>query len=290
MAKKAKQPAFAILKKKPIRNVVVVSDLHVGCRLGLCSPDGADLDDGGKYMPSKMQLKIWSYWQEFFGDWVPRVTQGEPFILVANGDLIEGSHHGSTTQFSQNIEDQVDHAEKILKPIVRSCEKYYQIRGTEAHVGKSGRDEEELAKRLGATPNEEGVFSRWDLWLKLSGDWCHFLHHIGGTSSAAHEVSAVNAELSAIYTEAGRWGHEPPKIICRSHRHRCSEIRLPCPGGYATAFVTPAWQAKTPFSWKIAGARNSTPQFGGSIIRRGEEDIYTRHFVKDIGRTEGVVA
>lgn len=272
--------------KTEVRNIVVVSDLHVGCALALCHPDGAALDDGGSYMPSKMQRKLWDYWESFWGEWVPRVTHGEPFIVVLNGDLIDGVHHNSTTQWTHNCTDQGRHAEKILLPIRDMCEgRLYVIRGTEAHVGKSAREEELLAKAIGGIPDKEGNFSRWELWKRLGEHLIHFLHHIGNTSSSAHESSAVNAELSAIYTDCGRWGNECPSIVVRSHRHRCIEVRLPARSGYATVFVTPAWQLRTPFCWKIAGARVTTPQIGGSLIRLGDEELHTRHCVWDIGRT-----
>lgn len=276
-----------------IRTIVDISDTHVGCKLALCHPDGAEQDDGGLYMPSKLQLQIWSWWEEFWGEWVPRVTKGEPFAVVHNGDVLDGQHHRATTQWAQNIQDQRSHAEKILKPVVEIAEgRYYQIRGTEAHVGISGQDEEALARSLGALPNEHGQHARWELWLRPNPDapLCHFLHHIGTTSSAQHETSALNAEYAAICTDCARFGREPPLIVARAHRHRCSEIRLPVRRGYATVFVTPCWQLKTPFAWKVSGARVTTPQIGASVIRIGDEEAHTRHFVNDLerGRVEVV--
>lgn len=273
-----------------IANLVVISDTHVGCKLALVHPDGADLDEGGKYMPSAIQRKVWSMWEEFWQTWVPSVTHGEPFAVIHNGDAIDGVHHNSTTQWSHNLNDQVNHAYKILAPVVAQCKgRYYHIRGTEAHVGKSASEEERLARLLGAIPNEVGQFARYELWKRIQRGkktaLCHFLHHIGTTSSSAHETSAINAELSAIYTDSGRWGAEPPMVVCRSHRHRCAEIRLPAKGGYACSMVTACWQLKTPFAWKIAGARVTTPQIGGSLIRYGDEEIHTRHMVWDIGRS-----
>lgn len=272
-----------------IRNVVVISDQHVGDGLGLCHPDGAALDDGGTYYPSKLQRKAWDFWEEFFGEWAPRATKGEPFIVVNNGDVIDGVHHGSTTQWSHNLGDQSEHAYQILKPVVDLCEgRYYHIRGTEAHVGKSAVEEERLAKRLGAIPSEEGQHARYELWLRVGGYLCHFLHHIGTTSSSQHETSALNAEYAAMCVDAARFGREPPVIVARAHRHRNSEIRLPSRGGYATVFVTACWQLKTPFAWKVAGARVTTPQMGGSLIRVGDEELHTRHCVWDIQRTREV--
>ena len=127
---------------RTIRNIVVISDTHCGCRVGLCHKDGAALDDGGRYAPSRLQRKVFGMWEEFWGERVPRAVKREPFIVVHNGDAIDGVHHGSTTQISHNILDQVGLAENLLRPIVEKCEgRYYHIRGTEAHVGKSGTHE-----------------------------------------------------------------------------------------------------------------------------------------------------
>lgn len=269
-----------------VRNIICVSDLHCGCQLGLCPPN-VKLDSGGKYSASDLQKKVWTMWKYFWKEWVPVATKGEPFVLVVNGDAIDGNHHGSTTQISHNDNDQVSIAEEILFPIVNNvmCEKYYHIRGTEAHTGKSGQNEEMLAKKLGAVPDSKGNHARWDLWLKMSKSLIHFTHHVGCTSSAAYESTAVYKELVEAYNEAGRFGDRPPDCICRSHRHRQMEIRVPNKNGYGIAFTTPGWQLKTPYTYRIGLGRSSTPQIGGYLIRCGDEDtLYTRFKIWKIER------
>jgi hypothetical protein len=275
---------------KANRNLVVVSDLHAGCRVGLHPPEPSRMDGGGQYIPSDFQRKMWAWWEEFWNDWVPTVTRREPYDIVVNGDAIDGAHHRSTTQISQNIEDQQRIAEACLQRVVERCKKkggtYYHIRGTEAHVGQSGEYEEKLARSLGAKPNKDKDYARFDLWKRV-GSKClvHLLHHIGTTASAAHESSAVNAELTASYVEAARWGREPPDFIVRSHRHRSIAVDLNSAKGYAAAIVTPAWQGKTPFVWKVPGARISEPQVGGIVIREGDEEFYYRRWVKSFDRS-----
>lgn len=276
-----------------VSNLIVVSDTHCGCRLGLYHPEQlVKVDDGGFYQASDFQKKMWEFWRQFWDEWVPLVTRGEPYHLVHNGDLVDGVHHNSTTQISHNIEDQKDVARKAFLPEVKRClalgGTYYQIRGTEAHVGQSAQYEESLAREFGAKPNADGQYARYDLWLRVGnaeGPLVHLLHHIGTTSSAAHEASAVNAEITAEYVEAGRWGHQPPDYIVRSHRHRSIAVDLNSKRGYAAAIVTPAWQGKTPFVWKVPGARISQPQFGGLLIRQGDEEFYYRRCVWSVGRS-----
>lgn len=264
------------------RNLVCISDTHVGCQFGLCHPKGARLDGGGVYRPTKLQKQIWRYWQAF-GNWITAATKGEEYAVLINGDILDNVHHNSTHQWSHNLEDQAAHAYMILAPFVDKCEELYIVRGTPVHSGESAVEEERLAKRLGAKPTKDGCYSRNDLWLQMGRHIIHAAHHIGTTSSSAHETSAVNAELTALFTESGRWGHKPPSIIVRSHRHRCSEIKLPAEHCSATAFVTAAWQVKTPYAYKCASGRTSTPQIGGSLIRLSDE-LHTRHKVWDVGR------
>jgi hypothetical protein len=275
-----------------VRNLIVFSDTHCGCRLGLLDPVGIVVDGGGRYGPSDFQKKMWSWWVEFWSEWVPSVTRGEPYDVVHNGDAIDGVHHRSTTQISQNIEDQQRIAEAVLRPVVERCKAsggtYYHIRGTEAHVGQSGEYEERLARSIGAKPNSEGQYARFDLWKRVGsakGPLVHLLHHVGTTGSAAHEASAVNAELTAEYVEAARWGRQPPDFIVRSHRHRSIAVDLNSARGYAAAIVTPAWQGRTPFTWKIPGARISEPQVGGIVIRDGDEEFYYRRWVRSFERS-----
>lgn len=273
-----------------IPNLIVVSDTHAGCRLALIKGP-IPLDDGGTYHPSAFQKKLYAMWREFWDEWVPEVTRGEPFDLVHNGDALEGVHHRSTTQISHNFQDQIRIAEDVLSEPVKRCKAsggtYYHIRGTEAHVGSSGVYEEMLAQRLGAKPNDEGQYARYELWKRVGGEkgpLVHLLHHVGTTGSAAHEASAVNAELTASFVEAARWRLEPPDYVVRSHRHRSIAVEIDGGNGYAAAIVTPAWQGRTPFAYKIPGARLAQPQFGGIVIRHGDVEHYWRRRVWSIDR------
>lgn len=249
-------------------NLVVVSDLHAGCRLGIMPPAGMTLDDGGMYKPSNFQRKTWAMWREFWDEWVPLVTKNEPFGVVINGDLVDGSHHGSTTQVSQNPADQETIAYDAIAPLVDRCAgRLWIIRGTEAHGGKSGVDEERLARRIGSIPNEQGQSARWELWKRVGPALVHLTHHIGTTGSHAYESSSVHKELTEALVEAGRWREEPPQVVVRSHRHRYIKTEMATAAGPAYSVVTPSWQGRTPFAYRVPGARQSPPQFGGIVIR-----------------------
>ncbi len=276
-----------------ICNLVVVSDIHAGCRLALCPPEGATLDDGGPYKQSPLQKKLWKYWRIFWDEFIPEATKGEPYGIVINGDAVEGTHHKATTPISHNPEDQRRIAVGIIKPLVDLCEgRLWMVRGTEAHVGNSACDEENVAKQVGAIPNKEGQHARWDLWKTIGNDYLvHCLHHIGTTGSQAYEATAVHKELVEEFIEAGRWRRRPPDCIVRSHRHRAFQINIPIGAdsgetGNALGLVTPAWQGKTPFAWKIPGARLATPQFGGILIRAAHGRLFADSKVWTVERSD----
>ena len=265
---------------KGINNYVLVSDSHIGCSSALCHPDGFLRDEGGIYKPSLDQLAVYEKWIEFWYDWVPRVTEGEPYAIVNIGDSIDGVHHGSVTQISHNLESQRLHAIKVWEPIVEMAAAYYHIRGTEAHVGKSSQEEEAIAKALGALPDKAGRHARYELWFRIGDDdrggLGHAMHHIGCTGSSHYESSAVMREVTEAFVEAGRWGDEPPRLIARGHRHRHIKIQIPGGKGDVIGMTTPAWQLKTPFTSKIAGGRLSQPQIGGCVARYHGGELYIR--------------
>ena len=185
-----------IKRKRPITHQVVVSDTHCGCRLGLCPPE-VRLDDGGTYRHSRMQATVWAWWEEFWGEWVPHITKGEPYAVVVNGDPMDGNHHGSVTQISHNPVDQKHVALAAFRPVVDLCEgRFYMIRGTEAHGGESGNLEENLAEELGAISNEEGQHARWEMWFRLGQALVHYSHHIGTAGSMHYESTALMRELA----------------------------------------------------------------------------------------------
>ncbi len=280
----------AALAFTPIKNVIVVSDLHAGSRLGLCPRDGVTLDEGGRYMPSKLQQAVYAYWEAFWRWAIDEACHGEPFVLVVNGDTTDGTPFNSTVQVSNSPSDQIHIAQELLAPIVDRAALYFQIKGTEVHVGKAGWVEEQVGELLGAELNSVGQRARYELRLQVGDRILQVMHHIGTTGSTAYESTAVLKEFNAALEHAARWGRKPCNIVGRSHRHVHCEVRLPTAQGYGISFVTPGWQLKTPFAWRIPGARQAPPQFGGSVIRLGDQDFYTRHWVQVIDSTETVIA
>jgi len=269
-----------------INNLIVISDTHCGDQLALC-PKSISLKHGGKYQSSKFQLAILRAWEYFWDEWVPKVTRKEPYAVLFNGDMTEGIHHGGSHQISHDKSDQQNIAYEMLAPVVDKCKgRFYYVSGTEVHAGEAGQDEEKLAERLGALPDDAGRRSRYEIFFKVGKALVHASHHIGVTGSMAYETTALTKEFNEFCAESARWKRPIPNIIVRSHRHRHSEVRVPTVDGYGIIFVTSAWQLKTPFLFRTPGGRVSTPNIGGSLIRYGDEEFYTRHYTIQTARAK----
>lgn len=267
-----------------IKNIVCISDTHFGCKFGLCPPK-VKLDEGGYYIHSDLQKKVWQMWKQWWNKYVPLYTKGEPFVLVHVGDSIDGVHHNASTQITHNIKDQLAIARQVMEPIVEKSEKYFHIRGTGSHVGTSGEADEGLAKGLGAVPDDVGNYARWELWVEMNGRLIHFSHHVGGTSSSSYESTAVYKELVEAFVQAGRFGDRPPDVIIRGHRHRHFKTQV----GNRWSEIVPGWQLKTPYVYRLTSGRASPPQFGGIVIRSGKDDpIYSRSKIWHVKRPKEV--
>jgi hypothetical protein len=270
------------------RQIIVVSDLHCGCQLGLCPPPEVHkvpLDGGGWYEPSDLQRKVWAWWEEFWHEWVPSQTRGEPYGVVINGDAIEGAHHRAKTPITTNFADQIALAKTVLLPVLTGVAAAWMVRGTEAHVGECAENEELLSQQLPVRKTEHGRGTRIELRLRVGDALVDIQHHIAATGSSAFETTALQREFVIACEEAGRWGREPPDVLIRAHRHRAAKTEVPTRKGSGIVLTTPGWQLKTPYAYRLPGGRQSYPQFGGVLVRHGDEHIYTKHRVWDIDRS-----
>jgi len=270
----------------PIKNLVVVSDIHAGSKVGLCPPRGVPLLDGGTYKPSRIQRKMWKHWRTFWDEWVPGKTKGEPFSLVLNGDLMDWDHHGTSSIFSKSVGDQLACARAILEPIAEKAERVFLTIGTIAHSGEQGEAEEALGAALGAEQDpEEGRFAAYELWIYVGRALCHICHTVGTTQSDYYETTAVHKELIAAFKEAGAHRERPPDMVIRSHRHQYCKTTILGRDDDAESIVTPGWQAKTPWYYRTAKGRSGSAQMGGVLIREGSDgDVYELHKGWRLGR------
>lgn len=212
-----------ILKKK---RVVIMSDPHVGHRVGLTMPKRQSAIHGQKYL--QIQRECWNYVDA-------KIKKLKPIdVLILNGDCIDGRgvRSGGTELIQPSVLKQADWCVEIIKHI--GAKNIVIARGTDYHCSINGEDiEDYIAKEVGAKVGDHE-------FVDINGLVFDIKHHLGNTSIPHGKGTAISRE----WLWNGIWAaHEAqPKadVIIRSHVHWCLHIGDP---GEWLGIVTPALQA-----------------------------------------------
>lgn len=227
--------------KTPLK-VVCVSDMHCGSDVGLRPPE-VELPNGNvNYIGNSIhQQFLWDSWLKAI-EWVKTVVCDDPFILLINGDAIEGIHHGSTELVAMEWETHLAIAYHTLKPLTDLTDNILMVKGTECHTQNL---ENELACAIGA--REGKAKNQW--LFRVNGVLNDAQHHMGTTKRKWLESGEgcrimANNRLNCLDA-----GHEPPRVFWRAHRHV---------GGYIEQsgnhfLVAGAWQFLTRYGHKVVG-------------------------------------
>lgn len=251
----------------------VVSDLHCGSTMGLCPPEGVQLDDGGRYLPSKAQAALWQCWIQYWAAVEAERRDGDRLFVALNGDVVDGNHHQTAQIVTSNLPaTQHEIAMATLAPMLAlKPDAIVLIRGTEAHVGGSAAYEERLARDLGAVPCEStGAFSHWHFQADSQGVLLDFAHHGRLGQRPWTKMTGPGTLAAQIVLAAAKHRSRCPAIAVRSHYHQWADSA----DNFATRVIQIAgWQLSTAFVHRIAAG--SLPEVGGIIIacQDGHADV-----------------
>ena len=226
---------------KKIELAIVVSDIHCGSEVGLAPPK-VKLRNGNVVSFGKNihQRWLWQNWQTMISG-VKSIIGKDQAALIVNGDATEGVHHRNEKDLiAAEIDKHVEMAAKCLKPLSSLAHKTYVVKGTECHTLDL---ENLLAKKLRAVG---GVAK--DKWLiEINGCLIDAAHHMGVTSRAYLEASAMSIHMGNAILNSVRIGHRPAKVYLRGHRH--------CGGWFSDGSglfcVTGGWQFLTRHGFKV---------------------------------------
>jgi hypothetical protein len=260
------------LRSKQSRNILFLSDLHVGSEYAVCSPNPTL--GGGSYNPNKLQKKLYDIWCNV------RDKCTKPHILVLNGEPCDGSNPKQQGQQSWNtvIREQLDDAGKLLR--MYKPKYFLMTRGSNYHV-QLGADnqEEQLAERLHAVPysgyldrgsvkvpawdknRNESIYTDYYLTFSVHGKVFSVTHHIGFNRWFAYRTTALAREMADMEFLRGRyWDNDhTPTVIVRSHVHYFVMVRFATQFG----FTTPAF--KMPDSHLFRGGLGGTAPSLGTV-------------------------
>jgi len=242
--------------------VAVLADLHAGSTTAVCPPE-IGLDDGGVYQASAAQKELY----RLFLDYVDRVSKVRKslkakLVVILLGDLIDNNHHESVQVVTGNIYVQGTIFTALYEQIrTLSPDEVYVVRGTRAHAGPSGSDEETLARSIGAVQDGSGNYSAWHLYKVIEGvrlDACHHGKMGGLPWSRFNSLNSKAAQLVQLYAERG-W--RLPHLAIRADRHKKGDTYDNYP---IRVIQCPAWQLHTEFTHRVVP--DDLADIGGLII------------------------
>jgi len=262
------------------RTVIAISaDKHSGSSLGLMKPEPMQLHDGGTYIPSALQKKIWTQYSEclFF---IKEERKRSRLIWIENGDLTEGVHHGTTQittsrtdEHEQIAVDILEHTFNYLKFNKSKGDLAYIMAGTETHSGIGSRAEENIARDIeewGIVPKNKARYT-WDrLLLKVNGILFDIAHHGGSVGRRAWTTNnGMHNLVKSLYFQHLEDETKIPRYFIRSHLHKYAYGQYKGKRGEIEGFVTPSFQFKTGYAYRVAGSQLSDI---GMVIIVIEED------------------
>ncbi len=251
-----------IRKAKPPL-IAFFADPHTGSNTALM-PKSIVNDDDQLITASPVQLWLLENFEKAKQEMYER-AKGRSLIVVVNGDLIDGNHHGST-QIIPNTSDQIKAAVELWEPVRHRANRFYIVRGTEAHVGEAAQDEKTIATELGA----DGC--HWELLVYWNDQLFNIAHHISRTiASVTEECVRDSVDLK-----------EPvPDWVIRAHRHIKDDTGTRY--GYTRGVVLPAWQLRTGFGFRVSSHRVSSIGFAMVDDRELIMRSYTapRHILRE---------
>ena len=250
--------------------VICIADTHINSTVGLSAPEITD-DDGDIYRQSLIQEWLWHNFNKCISD-IKRLTKGYRRNIILNGDIVDlDAKHRSNQMVSRNPATVMELADLTLEPVLDIADRLFVVRGTEAHVGRSGWIEESLAQRYGAVPDKDlGNSSWWHLRAMFSGVRFDIAHH---TSMGTLEWTYPNMIFRLVQQTRLRymnWGEQPPDVVVRAHRHVHVDTGLTLS---TRGVCLPCWQYATSYLYRI-NQENSKPSIGACVFlcKNGEHE------------------
>lgn len=239
--------------------IAVYNDIHAGSPVAPFPMRQWQFSDSN-YSPSILQKILYSQLRDASEE-IGRRRKGKRLIVVKLGDMVEGLHHGSkqvsTTRraeheaISLELMDRIDEWTGFTDGDLE-----YFVAGTESHVEES---EERIARDRDAQayiPSDvaggrDGVYVFPALSIMINGIDCFFAHHGPATGEGANKGNGLRNRVKNLYYEYLENGKSLPRLVIFADKHRKHYERFWRNGKTIDAIISPAWQVKTEFVYKI---------------------------------------
>jgi hypothetical protein len=152
---------------------------------------------------------------------IPEIVGKDDYILIINGDCVEGKHHNTIEVATADKDEQLGAFVDAFKACMEQASKpkgIFIVEGTECHTA---RVENYLGQTIGATPCKANKrrFAHQKLYLSMHGFPFVVRHHCPASSRPYLQSSQLGAQLGGEIQEAAARGHIIPRGLIMAHRH-----------------------------------------------------------------------
>ena len=248
--------------------VAITSDTHIGGTTALCPPKFTvhtgrkdEVQQNQYNLCQKWLFECWvDYWQyvrSLAG--IVGNTRKHRLIVIHLGDVIDSKHHASP-QVMDDVEDQIEAACNLLRPIASMADSMYLTFGTGTHNGGCAEYERVIGREL-------GINYDYEYTLDVDGVSMDIAHH--GRAARRDWTSSAAGLAVEVATDYISEGLAPPKYILRGHNHHIDDSgNKLC---YTRAISLPSWQLRTNFGHQAA-ANQRRSDIGALIIDTADPD------------------
>lgn len=240
--------------------IVSFSDLHCASPVGIMPPGQWQLRSANVKQNKGQRLT----WKMFCNDAdkIGKMRTNAKLIVVLNGDMVEGVHHGNKQVITSYMAEQeaiatgaIDHALQNMKFDDEKGDRLYFVRGTNSHVGES---EERIARDFDAVPyrkdsnseNMDGRYCHPSLKMQINGTRIWWAHKLAGVGKGANRENSMRNYMRHLRQDMYAQKITPPDYVIGSHFHQ----RLYVPDAYRDheirGFVLPSYKLKDDYTFE----------------------------------------
>lgn len=199
------------------------------------------------FYPSALQKDIFNHYDQSL-DLINTWRHGERLIIIKNGDLIDGNHHGTHQLVTYVPSEQVSACVELIKYTKsrlgyrEGIDKLFLTEGTESHVKK---DEIDIAKQVNAeyySLNEQ-VTPFIEMYINGTLLWVY--HHGVKAGEYPYRGNALLNKLKKIRLQCLENGRQIPDVVITAHTHDPDHQILMVDYKEMHGIILPSQQAKT---------------------------------------------
>ena len=252
-----------------IRRCVFVGDMHVGSSMGMWMPK--EREDGSKFDMNPAQEYLAKCWGDF---WNKMILKGYDTVFLL-GDTCDGNNRKEAGKNLTSVDllEQVDVAEKLLRPFVRD-KLVISVEGSRYHQALESSLDQRVTERLGkyTEAKHAGLMAVGE--LEGTGRVLNVEHARMGTMM--YKLGALDKESWILDSAENELGYYTD-ILVGGHAHWSAIVDLSTGNRDRWVLQVPGW--KLWFPYKPGGYGKKIPQIGGIWAEIGPDSIKAEKFL-----------